>query len=185
MLRDGFVPTNVGYLLGLRGLTGYLPALALGLAPLLALLVVRVHDDLAHRLSFLITAMLLAALACQPLARLASRSPMPQWGLDDLQAVHSTWEPLDNVAYFERHGCSVGDTVWRLECPDRLTSGRVEMRLGLRWLAAIRYRTIDRAPTAPPPPPADPAEAVPLSMPQLAPSRLEVGDVEDGTGGEG
>jgi hypothetical protein len=166
LIRDGFVPRNLGYLLGLRGLSGYLPAVALGLAPLVALLTVQAHRSNANRLSFLLTSVLVFALACQPFSRLAKHSQMPQWGIDDLMAVYSTWEPLDNVTYFERHGCTVGDTIWRIECPDRLTSGRVEMRLGLRWLAAIRYRTIGAGGGLPAVSGVVPPRPVPLAKPQ-------------------
>jgi hypothetical protein len=141
MLRDGFYPENLGYhLLGLEGAAGYVPALVLGLVPCLAWLVVASSPRAGARASLLVTAVLLAALACQPFAALARRTAMPVWGIDDLMGVYTSWQPLDNVSYFEARGCTVGKSVWTLTCPDRVTRGRVQMRLGLKNDASLLYQ---------------------------------------------
>jgi hypothetical protein len=141
MLREGFYPDNAGYhLFGLRGVWGYAPALVLGLAPCLGWLVVSMHRSSGARASLLVTAVLLAVLACQPFADRARRAAMPMWGLEDIQGMYTAWQPVENVTYFDGQGCSAEANMWRLFCPDRLTQGRVQMRLGLKWLAALQYQ---------------------------------------------
>jgi hypothetical protein len=141
MLRDGFMPGNLGYDIGLRGAWGYVPALVLGLAPLLAWLCVLSSRTSLGRASILASAVLAAALACQPFAHLARRAAMPLWGINDLQGVYVAWHPADNIGYFERRGCTIEDgNIWRMTCRDRLAKGRVLMRLGLKHLAVQYYQ---------------------------------------------
>ncbi|MBW2260399.1 MAG: hypothetical protein JRG91_00380 [Deltaproteobacteria bacterium] len=140
MLRDGFLPGNLGYDLGLRGVWGYVPALVLGLAPLLAWLCVASSRTTPGRASILASAVLAAALFCQPFADFARRAAMPPWGINDLQGVYVSWHPADNIAYFERCGCTIEDgNIWRMTCRDRIAKGRVLMRLGLKHLAVQYY----------------------------------------------
>ncbi len=141
LLRDGFMPGNLGYSLGLRGAWGYVPALVLGLAPLIAWLCVASSRTVLGRASVLAGAVLAAALVCQPFAHLARRAAMPPWGMNDLQGVHVSWHPADNIAYIERHGCTIEDgNIWRLSCRDRVAKGRVLMRFGLKQLAVQYYQ---------------------------------------------
>jgi len=141
MVRDGFWPGNLGLSLGLRGGWGYVPALVLGLAPLIAWLCVTSSRTALGRASILASAVLAAALVCQPLARQARRAAMPPWGLNDLQGVFVSWHPVDNITYFERNGCTVEDgNIWRMTCGDRVSKGRVLMRMGLKHLVPPYYQ---------------------------------------------
>jgi hypothetical protein len=145
LLRDGFVPHNLGFALGLPGLSSTLPALVLGVAPLLVHLVCNAHPRPTPRLLVLAAAMVSCALALAPLHLIHRTDTMPAWGLVDLRSVTTSWEPLHQVGYFPRKGCTVGGNVWSLRCADPITQGRVEARLGLDRLAGIRYRAYLRA----------------------------------------
>jgi hypothetical protein len=96
----------------------------------------------------LVTAILVSVLACLHLDARARRAPMPAWGLDDLAAVYTNWEPVDAIDCIERAGCETLGSVWRIRCPDAVTAGRVQMRLGLKATAAMQYegRSPGRAP---------------------------------------
>ncbi len=149
MLRDGFLPGNLGHDLGLRGGWGYVPAFVLGLAPVLARLCVTSSRTSLGRASILASAVLAAALVCQPFAHLARRAAMPPWGLNDLQGVYVSWHPVDNVTYFEGRGCTIeDDNIWRMTCTDRLAKGRVLMRFGLKTLAIQYYQVSQVKPRA-------------------------------------
>jgi hypothetical protein len=146
MVRDGFWPGNLGLSLGLRGGWGYVPPLVLGLAPLVAWLCVSSSRTTLGRASILSSAVLAAALVCQPLADRARRAAMPPWGLEDLQGVFVSWHPVDNVTYFRRHGCTIEDgNIWRMTCDDRVSKGRVLMRMGLKHLVPPYYQGAVRA----------------------------------------
>ena len=141
LIRDGFLPGNIGYDLGLRGAWGFVPALVLGLAPLLAWLCVTSSRTTLGRASILASAILSAALVCQPFADLARRAGMPPWGMHDLQGVFVAWHPADNIGYFERNGCTIEDAnIWRMTCGDRVTKGRVLMRMGIKQFAVQYYQ---------------------------------------------
>ncbi len=140
LLRDGFVPHNLGRLMGLGGVWGYVPVLVFGVAPLVVLLAVRAHESTVHKAAVLTCSVVLFVLVLAVASNQSRMRPMPLWGLDDMLAVHSSWEPMDHVSLFEKNGCLVPLTVYRIECDDPLDSARVEMRLGLKWLAAVHYR---------------------------------------------
>jgi hypothetical protein len=90
LLRDGYVPYSVGWLVGLRGLASLAP---LGLVVLGALALAARGEDgrLSRRAAHALGAALVAAMFLVPLSRYG-RQPRPQ---EDAAAafVRSTWEP--------------------------------------------------------------------------------------------
>lgn len=147
MIRDGFVPYNAGMLLGLDGWKGFLPALVLGVLPPVLYVVWLSYPGYAHRSSCLVTAALLVALALMPMYRKSlATSPSP-WAMEDLNAVYTSFEPVQKVSLLERNGCETYGSLFQLRCDDPITRARLQARMGMRWLAMLGYRrTVSSSP---------------------------------------